>query len=386
MLFRKLAVSTCLIALAGCAGAPLASMPEAQIWQDEAFDYHPQRMPETLATLFYLDESVVRTFKATERRHYTTEKRLDQLLSQMYSRDGIRLSYAGGHSTGAAQTWTDKRGDCLSLTILTYAAAKALGLAPHMQEVRVPMAIDRRDGVDFINGHVNVFIRTQAPITIDGRSLQSGGVVLDFDPQPGYQRPGQWLTEDEILARFYNNRATEYLVRKDDASAYAYYRSAITADKHFGPAFANLAQLYQRRGLLPQAEMLLRHAIALQGPSYAPLWSMQKLLQAQGRDAEADQFAQLLKKRQDEDPYYWLGLGLEAMQSGHFESAIAALERAAALTSGFEEIHSNLAVAYWRNGQPDEAGKQLKVLAALNSKDPNFALLSRKLGAPLPGP
>ena len=379
MFFRMLAVTTCLSALVGCAEPPLAPMPEAQIWQDEAFDYHPQRVPETLATLFYLDESVVRSFRDADRRHYTTEKRLDQLLSQMYGRDGIRLSYAGGHSTGAAQTWTDKRGDCLSLTILVYAAARSLGLEPHMQEVQVPVAIDRREGVDFINGHVNVFFRTRAEILIDARSLQSGGVIIDFEPQAGSQHIGQWLTENEILARFYNNRATEYLVQREDQRAYAYYRSAITADPHFGPAFANLAQLYQRRGLLPQAEQLLRHAIALQGPSYAPLRSMQKLLLAQGREVEAVHYADLLKKRQDEDPYYWLGMGLAAMQRKAFASAVDALERAAALTSGFEEIHRNLAIAYWRNGQRAEARKQLKALTALNSQDPAIALLSSKM-------
>jgi len=232
MFFRLLAFSTSMFALAGCTVAPVTPLPEAQIWQDAAFQYQPQRVTETLATLFDLDESVLRSIKAVDRQSYTTERRLDQLLSQLYGKDGIRLSYASGHSTGATQTWNDKRGDCLSLTILTYAAARSLGLAPHMQEVRVPVAIDRRDGVDFINGHVNVFIRNNAVISINGRSIQSGGLIIDFDPQAGSLQMGQWLTEDQILARFYNNRATEYLVQREDESAYAYYKSAITADPY----------------------------------------------------------------------------------------------------------------------------------------------------------
>ena len=379
MFFRLLAFSTSMFALAGCTVAPVTPLPEAQIWQDKAFQYQPQNVAETLATLFDLDESVLRSIKAVDRQSYTTERRLDQLLSQLYGKDGIRLSYASGHSTGATQTWNDKRGDCLSLTILTYAAARSLGLAPHMQEVRVPVAIDRRDGVDFINGHVNVFIRNNSVIAINGRSLQPGGLIIDFDPQAGSQQMGLWLTEDQILARFYNNRATEYLVQEDDERAYAYYKSAITADPYLGLAFANLAQLYQRRGLLQSAEQLLLHAIALQGPSYAPLRSMHQLLQAQGRAADAQHYADLLKKRENEDPYYWLGLGLAAIQGERFESAVNDLERAASLTSGFEEIHRNLAIAYWRNGQRDAANQQLKLLTALNSKDPAIALLSRKM-------
>lgn len=384
MFFQMLVFSASMFALSGCAVAPVAALPEAQIWQDAVFQYQPQRVTETLVTLFALDEPVLRSFKSADRQSYTTHKRLDQLLSQLYGQDGIRLSYASGHSTGATQTWNDKRGDCLSLTILAYAAAKSLGLAPHMQEVRVPVAIDRRDGVDFINGHVNVFIRNNSEISINGRLLQSGGLIIDFDPQAGSQQMGQWLTENQILARYYNNRATEYLVQGDDESAYAYYRSAITADPHFGAAFANLAELYQRRGLLQSAEQLLRHAIALQGPSYASLRSMHQLLQTQGRIAEAEHYANLLKKRQDEDPYYWLGLGLAAMQRGHFESAVNDLERAESLTSGFEEIHRHLAIAYWRVGQREAANKQLQVLTALNSKDPAIALLNSKMRASAP--
>lgn len=72
------------------------------------------------------------------------------------------------------------------------------------------------------------------------------------------------------------------------------------------------------------------------------------------------------------------------MQRGGFESAIRALERAESLTTGFEEIHRNLAIAYWRNGQREAASKQLKVLTALNSKDPGVALLSRKMREPVP--
>jgi len=379
MLFRLLIFNSCMFALAGCSVAPVAPLADAQIWQDAEFKYQPQHVTETLGTLFDLDESVQQGLKTADRRNYSTERRLDQLLSELYDQNGIRLSYATGHSTGAAQTWADRRGDCLSLTILVYAAAKSLGLAPHMQEVRVPVLIDRRDGVDFINGHVNVFVRTHSEISINGRSLQSGGIIIDFDPQTGSQHMGQSLTEREVLARFYNNRASEYLVQRDDEKAYAYYRSAIAADPNFGPAFANLAQLYQRRGLLQIAEQLLRHAIALQGPSYAPLRAMHELLQAQGRGTEAEYYANLLQRRQALDPYYWLGIGLAALHDRRFESAIRDLEQAASLTTGFEEIHLSLALAYWHSGQREAAQQQLKLLTALNSKDPNIALLNKKM-------
>ncbi len=384
MWFRLLALSMSVGALLGCAAPPPTALIDTRIWQDAVFQYQPQRVTETAHTIFDLDESVVRSLQATDRQRYSMDKRLDLLLSRLYGPNGIRMTYTSGHTTGATQTWNDKRGDCLSLTIMAYAAARSLGLTPHMQDVRVPVSIDRRGGVDVINGHVNVFIHSHSVISINGWELQPGGFVIDFDPQTGSRQMGQWLSEDEILARFYNNRATEYLLEQDDETAYAYYRAAISTDPQFGPAFANLAQLYQRRGLLDGAEQLLRQAIALQGPTYAPLRAMQQLLQSQGRAAEAGHYASLLKKRQDEDPYYWLGVGMEALQGGRFERAIDALERAASLTSGFEEIHRNLALAYQRSGQYDAASRQLSVLTGLDSKGPDLARPGKKSRDPAP--
>jgi len=373
------AVCVVLAGLAGCA-TPLAvsALPDS-VWQDAPFDYHADRVVEGRDAVFGLTESVRKSLALQDRGQRSTEGRLDALIARLYGPSGIRLTYSSGHTTGAAQTWINQRGDCLSLTILAYAAARELGLLAHMQEVRVPVMLDRRDGVDYVNEHVNLFVRNDTEALINGQAVPSGGFIIDFEPQPGSRASGHWLSEDAILARFYNNRATEYLARDDRANAYAYFRAAQKLAPDYAPAYTNLAHLYARQGLQSQAEQLLQHAIALGGPSYAALRAMAQLLRAQGRDAEAQQFTTLLARRQDEDPYHWLGVGLEALQSGRNRDAIAALEKAAALTTGFEEIHYNLGLAYFRDGQPAAARKQLALLSDINRRDPGIAVLSKKL-------
>ena len=375
------AVFLVVLATGGCA-APKASTslaPPDNVWQDTAFAYQRGLVTETRESVFALDADVVRNLRADDGVAHSTEARLDLLVARLYGTNGIRLSYANGHTTGASETWHNRRGDCLSLTILAYASARYLGIDAHMQEVRVPASIDRRDGVDFINGHVNVLVRHAAEVTINGQAFGAGSFIIDFEPQVGSRRSGQWLTENAIMARFYNNRATEYLVQKDDLRAYAYYRAAIETAPDYAPAFGNLAQLYAKHGLLPGAEQLLRHAIALGGPSYAPLRTIHHLMVVQGRTEQAQYYADLLAKRQDEDPYYWIGLGMAALREGRNGAAIGALERAAALTTGFEELHFHLGVAYWRNGQRDAATKQLAAMNAINNKDPGVAMLTKKL-------
>lgn len=343
--------------LGGRASTPVASLPPATLWQDAAFDYQPTRVTETRETLFTLDPELVRTLRGGDTLNAPTHRRLERLLSRLYTKEGMLLSYASGHTTGAMQTWTNKRGDCLSLTILAYAAATALRLDAHMQEVPVPLSVDRRGGLDYVSSHVNVFVTTDSEIALHGQVYGAHGFVIDFEPQPGSRRIGQWLTEDGILARFYSNRGTEYLVARTASRPMPITARPFLLRPTMPRPIPTWRTCMPVRACWPLQSSCCRMPWHLGGPSYAPLRAMQRLLTAQGRTADAQHYADLLARRQDEDPYHWFGLGVEALAQRGTRGSHPALERAAALTTGFEEIHYNLGLAYWRNGQRD-AGRQ----------------------------
>ena len=367
------------LALVGCAAPHTLPLPSAVLWHDDAFNYRPELVEESRESLFSLDDSMLASLKIPSAMMASTERRLELLLDQLYGSGVVKLSYASGHSTGAAKTWQNRRGDCLSLTIMTYASAKAMGIPARMQEVPIPVAIERRTGVDYLNGHVNVYVPVAARLQIDGRSLDGGGVIVDFEPQAGSRQKGMTLTEEEILGRFYNNRATEYLTQGKADLSYAYYKAALGADPSFWASYGNLAQLYMRRGLTGSAETLLRHAMALNPDSHVPLLTLQRLLLGQGREAEALEIAELLKKHQEADPYHWLSVGVNHLKNQRYDQAIAALQRAQEIASGFDEVHRNLAIAFWRNGQIPAAEEQLALLAGLAKGDSQVALLRAKL-------
>jgi Tfp pilus assembly protein PilF len=90
----------------------------------------------------------------------------------------------------------------------------------------------------------------------------------------------------------------------------------------------------------------------------------------------------LLQSRRDADPYYWIGLGLQALQDGQWRQSVAALEEAQRLTHGFEEVHRYLALAYWRSGDRLRANAQLAVLASLEHDSSDIATLRKKFNTP----
>lgn len=383
-MLRNVAV-TGLLVLAGCAAAPpvrIAAVPGHLLWRDQEFNHDAAQVAVGRRDLFALDAELVSTLATSGMKDASTQKRVDYLLSLLFGPGLDAFPYAGDESTVAAETWRARRGNCLSLSVLAYSIAKALNLPAQLQEVQVPPYFNRHGSVDFVERHVNVLIRNEARLHLKNGTMTSGNVVIDFEPQAGWLRAGLPLSEESVLARYYNNIAAEYLARDNLTPAYAWFKAAILADDQYASSYSNLAQLYKRRDLADSAERLLRHAIALDGADDTPLRSMHQLLVAQGREAEATHYANMLQARQEKNPYYWLGRGLDYLQAAKYADAVSALERAEALTTGFDEVHRYLAIAYWRTGDQAKAQRQLTVLAALispSSPDPGFAALSRKI-------
>jgi len=379
MLLKALSITGCFVVLAGCAAAPRAPLPAHLLWQDQAFDYDAALVSVSKRDLFQLDPELLSKLRDPSIQNSSAQYRLHHLVSLLFGPETKDFPYSGGHSTIAAETWRRKRGDCLSLTILAYSLADALGMSVQMQEVRVPEIFDRRGSVEFLNRHVNVLVRDVGLLHFKDGSMRAGNVIIDFEPQIGSRREGLVLSDDGILSRFYNNIAAEYLAQGDLTLAYAHFKAAILSDPGYSPSYSNLAQLYERRGLFQNAEQLLLHAIALNHDADIALRSLHQLLVSQGRESEASKYAEILRARQDKDPYYWLGVGLDHLQRGNYQKAVDALEHAQALTTGFQEVHRYLAIAYWRAGKQPQAKNQLSVLASLMVDDPRLAALSKKI-------
>jgi tetratricopeptide (TPR) repeat protein len=380
MLLKALSIGGCFVVLAGCAAAPRALLPAHLLWQDQAFDYDAALVSVGKRDLFQLDTGLLAKLQDPGIQDSSAQNRLHHLVSLLFGPETKDFPYSGGHSTIAAETWRRKSGDCLSLTVLAYSLANALGMSVQMQEVRVPVVFDRRGGVEFLNQHVNLLIsgRSDGGLYVRDGLMRSGDVIIDFEPQVASGREGMALSDDGILARFYNNVAAEYLAQGDLTLAYAHFKAAVLADRGYSPSYSNLAQLYTRKGFLQSAEQLLLYAIALNDDSDIALRSLHQLLVSQGRESEALKYKEILQARQEKDPYYWLGVGLHHLQEGNYRKAVNALERAQDLTRGFQEVHRYLAIAYWRAGKPIQAKNQLSVLASLMFDDSGLAALSKE--------
>lgn len=370
-----LALAGALLA-SGCAttqGSPAAFVP----WHDQAFGYEASLVRVSKDELFRLDPDVERMARLALRPSDPTAKRVDALMTTIMGADRKGFSYEAGHSTTASETWKRRSGDCLSLTVLTYAVARAAGLDAQMQEVRAPALVDRRSGVEYVNRHVNVAFAVQTRGAQE-HVLYPRYIVIDFEPQYATGFRGRPLDDNGIAARYYNNIGAEFMAQGRTAEAYAHFKTAIATDASYAAPYGNLAALYRKRGLEPDAERLLRRAVELSVEPEVALQGLHQLLVDRGREAEARSVAERLREYQDSDPYYWIAQGLRHLGDSQPRRAVDALEHANSISSGFGEVHRLLAVAYFRLGDRKRADEQLALMSALDSGGVMTAKLKRK--------
>ncbi len=307
-----------IVFLSGCATAPMAPVP-VKLFQDTLFKPSTQDLSAEQVFMFspamqdYLDFGMQAQLRSKGSRQ--------GLLDALYNKSSLQLEYDSGDTRNAAQAFADRRGNCLSLVIMTAAFAKQLNLPVRYQSVYVDEVWSRTGDLYFLSGHVNLSL---------GRSLSqnhdvapdSSMLTVDFLRQPpGSRQRTQVIEEHTIVAMFMNNRAAENLQAGQIDEAYWWARAALNADPKLLAAYNTLAVVYRRHGDLALAEPALRHVLAQEPGNTQAMSNLVLLLNEMGRTTEASHFKQMLAVLQPYPPYKVLDLGLAAMRAGNFQVA-----------------------------------------------------------------
>ena len=185
------------------------------------------------------------------------------LLDALYTQGELRLEYDAARTRTAAEAFDARRGNCLSLVLMTAAFAREMGLAVRFHEVLGTPVVERDGELTFVVGHVNLAL---------GESLRDARtsaaheqwLVVDFLPGQDLQRQHRRaIDERRIAAMFMNNRAAEELARGRVDEAYWWLRGAHAQDPGFANLYNTLGVVYRRHGELALAEQALQLAQAM---------------------------------------------------------------------------------------------------------------------------
>ncbi len=372
---------TCSSFPAGCASVP--SRPDlARITADEILAGGVLRLTEDRSALIDPHDVLA---PSAEMRAYVDERvaggadktvRVQQLTRAVVYSNRFRLEYDETTRTAAA-AFQERLGNCLSFSAMFVAMARYADLDAHFQEVDTPPDWSLRDDTLVLNRHVNVLVDMgRGPRTIElmdsliRRSSGRGARIVDFnmgDFRVSYDR--RRISDERLLAHYYNNVAVEKMQEGDVAAALGNFRRAIEHDPSFSPAWANLGILYMRSGHPAHAEAALLLALK-EDPSFLVAMSnLASLYDRQGREARAAAYRARVVDHRNQNPYYRFDLARQAFRTEDYDAAIGHLEEAIRRKKNEDQFYFLLGTSYLKKGDLQAAQRWLAQAEAVAATD-----------------
>ncbi len=364
-LLRPLSVALIAMALAtGCTTLPPAP-PAAALFHDALFD--PPAQPIRADDIFAMSDAMKRYADGTLARPLATNG-ARALLEAMYNKTSLQLEYDAERTRNAAEAFEARAGNCLSLVIMTAAIAKHLNVQVTYNNVYTEETWTRDADTYFASSHVNLTLGRRT-LEAPNRSVEARWTI-DFLPSAELEKQrSRVLDESTVVAMYMNNRAAETLAAGALNDAYAWARAAIAHDPRFLSAYNTLGVIYLRRGHAAHAERALAYVLQATPDSTVALANMARVLERQGRLAEARDMRDRLAKLDPEPPFHFYDLGRAAMDAGDYRGARAWFAKEIARAPYQHEFHFWMAVAEYKLGDVESARQHL-VLALSTSTTP----------------
>jgi tetratricopeptide (TPR) repeat protein len=358
---KKICALIAVLALAGCAVEP-KQPPSTDVFLDAAFRAPSVRIDPQDA--FALSPAMQRFIENEMASEIRLKGLRDGLLDALYTKGRLQLDYDAETTRTAAEAFEAKRGNCMSLVLMTAAFARHLNMPVRFNSVYLEESWTRANGIFFVAGHVNISLAR--PLASYSRAVYGDPELLTIDFLPPQQVRGnrsRVIEESTILAMFLNNKAAEALTVGKVDDAYWWAREAIRTDSRWLSAYNTLAVLYRRKGLFDRAEATLRLVLEREPLNTQAMSNLILVLSDTGRREEAQVYANQLAQIQPVPPYKFFDEGVAAMRAGDYAVARQLFRKEVQRAAYVPEFHFWLGLASY--GLGDVSGARGQIAKAL---------------------
>lgn len=366
--------------MSACATAVLPPPKATDLFHDELFQ--PAFVSINPDDALAITEPMV-SYAQTKLRHPTgrvdSKDRRVALVNAMYQKGELRLDYDATQTLTASQAFEAKKGNCLSLVLLTAVMARQLGLPMHFQSVVGATDWSKSENFFTSIGHVNLVLE-KVPSEFELQTYSTTPLVVDFLPPDDAKVLNTIeIEENTVLAMFLNNRAVETMIQGDMNDAYWWVRAALLKDPKFFNSYIILGVIYRSLHHSEFAENVLERVAVYEPKNTTMLANRILVLKDLGREAESAALAQQLAKLDRYPPW---GYYLEAQAeyaAGHYEAARHLYEREIARDSDHHEFEYGLALVYVKLNDTSRAIKHLERALELSTSKQNREFYMMKL-------
>lgn len=323
-----------------------------QLFDDSLFENYTQYSVEDEQQVFALNDEAEKFAQKLIYLHRNPSERLSALVRALLVRSEYSLVYSSHANSIASETFDNRSANCLSMSILAYSIAKSIGFDVKFQHVEVPEFWVNREGIQFLNGHINLKVAPQQIPSI--HRFNRAAFELDFDPySPKDIFSKHFIEKQRVLAMFYNNKGADAFFNQEYSKAYSYYKHAILTDPTFPEPVVNLGVLYRVNDREDLAENAYQQALSLGKDNLTSWENLAILYDISGRHEKAQDIARFIERRRATNPYYHSMLGEQALHNQHYERAISHFRKAIKLDNSVHEFYFGLAKAHYILGDAE---------------------------------
>ncbi len=239
--------------------------------------------------------------------------RLERLVRAVLGKNTFGLVYDDNTRT-AAETFTAKRGNCLSFTIMFVVLARGVGLNARFQEVEIPPEWTFANDTYILNRHINI----NFDLKVVGQRMVDFNIE-DFDSEYDMRL----VSDQRALAHFFNNLGAALLQQGDTEAAFHAFRKALSEnDRSFAPAWDNLGTLYSRKGLGFHAETAYLQALEIDPFDLIAMSNLTTVYDRRGDPELAASYRNKVNSHRKKNPYYRYQLARKAFFAEDYDEAI----------------------------------------------------------------
>jgi len=270
------------------------------------------------------------------------------LLQAMKQQGLFSLEYNEALTHTVSATFHERRGNCLSFTMLFIALARETGLHARYQLVDVPPQWNLDSDLVVIGNHVNAVIdsRTDRDLVVDFNKANFRGNFVTHKIDDAY-----------AAALFYTNLGAEAILRRDYPQSFTLLREAVHARSDVAPAWVNLGVLYGRQGLYDYAEASYLRALQIAPRERSALANLAGIYEELGDKERAAEYRERVRRYQDINPYYHYARAQKAYHDKQYEDTLAELRRAIRLRSDESVFYTLQGQALMALGRQGDAAK-----------------------------
>ncbi|HEX5792368.1 MAG TPA: hypothetical protein VFY01_03775, partial [Rheinheimera sp.] len=205
-------------------------------------------------------------------------------------------------------------------------------------------------------------------------------IVVDYLPSSG-DLTGPRVSEKTFIAMFYRNLAADAVLAKQYQQALALLNAALTYAPEYGGVINLAAIVHRRISEAKLAEQFYQYGLKVVGNKATLLSNYASLKLSIGEAAAAAEMLQSLRELEDYDPYLWYLLGQTATSQQQYQQAVGYYAKAVKQAPYVHQLQLELAAAFYRNNQSEQAAKALAVAAELAPTDGTRRRYDAKLEA-----